>query len=152
MTGKMCIIAPSNRNRGGRPPGSKEVIVNTLGMHVILEMHNCTPKLLDNPEKCRRILYTIARRSGMTPLKDVFHTFSPHGLSGALLLAESHVSIHTWPEFGYAAVDFFTCNMETDTQLVEDLFVSMFRPSDYDFKILPRGEEVLKPHRIQKKV
>lgn len=123
--------------------------MNELGLHLLLEMQNCDEGLLKDPRKTRRILYDVARKSGMTPLKDVFHTFTPHGVSGVLLLAESHVSLHTWPEFGYAAVDFFTCNTATDMKLVEELFVDRFRPTDFESSVIKRGERVLTPHRIE---
>lgn len=123
--------------------------MQVLGHHVVLDMQNCDAELLNNAQKLRRILYDISRKSNMTPLKDVFHTFSPHGVTAVILLAESHVSIHTWPEFGYAAVDFFTCNLETDLELVVNQFISAFEPTDYDCNIYNRGERVLTPHRIE---
>ena len=123
--------------------------MNALGMHLLLEMQGCTASLLDDAVSCRRILYDIARKSGMTPLKDTFQTFTPQGFSGVVLLAESHVSIHTWPEFGYAAVDFFTCNMATDMDLVERLFIEAFQPSDLQTKLLYRGDDVLVPHEVR---
>lgn len=62
------------------------------------------------------------RESGLTVLDETYHAFAPHGFSCLLLLAESHASLHAWPEHGYIAVDLFTCNLEMDTQpLVETL-------------------------------
>ena len=75
----------------------------------------------------------------MTPLKDSFHDFHPQGVSGVVLLAESHVSIHTWPELGYAAVDFFTCNTSTNMDLVKQEFIKAFKPGSFKSTILERG-------------
>ncbi|HPR63154.1 MAG TPA: adenosylmethionine decarboxylase [Thermoanaerobaculia bacterium] len=122
--------------------------MKALGLHLLIELHNCDSKLLNNEAMLRKILYTIARRSGMTPLKDSFHAFTPHGVSGVVLLAESHVSVHTWPELGYAAVDFFTCNLETDLSLVERMMLESFKPSHHEVIVQDRGEHVHVPQRV----
>lgn len=80
-----------------------------LGRHLILEIWDIDPKVLDDLQKLREILIEAAHRAQATILKDLFYRFSPHGVSGVVLVAESHLFIHTWPEYGYAAVDIFTC-------------------------------------------
>ena len=56
-----------------------------------------------------RVLLQAAREAGATVVTSTFHTFNPHGVSGVVVIAESHIAIHTWPERGYAAIDVFTC-------------------------------------------
>ncbi|MCK5126928.1 MAG: S-adenosylmethionine decarboxylase proenzyme [candidate division Zixibacteria bacterium] len=85
-----------------------------LGKHLLAEFSDCDKKLLNDIEAITVILNESARQSGATIVKTVFHEYNPHGLSGVVVIAESHLSIHTWPEYGYAAVDFFTCGERVD--------------------------------------
>lgn len=85
-----------------------------LGQHVIAEYYGCCPEILDDLDRLSELLVTAARRSGATPIKQEFHRFLPHGISGVVIITESHLTIHTWPEHRYAAVDFFTCGQSTD--------------------------------------
>ncbi|HEY64116.1 MAG TPA: adenosylmethionine decarboxylase [Caldilineae bacterium] len=88
--------------------GTAERIV--LGKHLIVELWTRDPHVLDDPTHLRESLLAAARRGGFTVVDVHFHEFSPHGVTGVVLLAESHMSIHTWPEYGYAAVDVFACS------------------------------------------
>jgi S-adenosylmethionine decarboxylase len=83
--------------------------VKTLGRHLVAEYFGCESTLIDSPDDVARVLHEAARAIGATVVSAAFHRYSPHGVSGTLLIAESHLSIHTWPEHGYAAVDIFTC-------------------------------------------
>ena len=88
--------------------------MKTLGRHVLAEFVDCDVKLLDKRSELESILNEAARRSGATIVRSVFHQYNPHGVSGVVVIAESHLSIHTWPEYGYAAVDLFTCGEKVD--------------------------------------
>ncbi len=83
--------------------------MNALGKHLLLELKDCDRELLNDLGLLKRILPEAANAAGATILGESFHQFAPHGVSGAVILAESHLFIHTWPECGYAAVDIFTC-------------------------------------------
>lgn len=85
-----------------------------LGTHILAEFTNCDCKTLDSTELIEKHLTASARASGATIVQTVFHRYNPHGVSGVVVIAESHISIHTWPEYGYAAVDFFTCGDSVD--------------------------------------
>ena len=76
-----------------------------VGKHCILELYDCDPTKLDDETFLRRTITTAAQRAGATLLNLITHRFEPQGVTGLALLAESHISIHTWPENGYAAVD-----------------------------------------------
>jgi S-adenosylmethionine decarboxylase len=89
-------------------PGSEAV-----GKHCILELYDCDRSKLDDEAFLRDTITTAARRAGATLLNLITHRFEPQGVTGLALLAESHISIHTWPESGYAAVDVFTCGDHT---------------------------------------
>lgn len=83
--------------------------MTALGKHMLLELKDCDAGLLNDMEYLREALNTVAILIGATVIKDSFYQFSPQGISGVVIIAESHISIHTWPEFCYAAVDVFTC-------------------------------------------
>lgn len=80
-----------------------------LGRHLIVELADCDCSILNDSDLLKRYMEEAVRRSGATIVDSVFHRYNPQGVSGLVVIAESHVSIHTWPEYGYAAVDFFTC-------------------------------------------
>jgi S-adenosylmethionine decarboxylase len=84
--------------------------VRTLGHHSLIELSGCDPEKLKRVGGVRRAMLEAARRANGTIVKAVFHAFSPWGVSGVVVIAESHLTIHTWPEHGYAAVDVFSCS------------------------------------------
>ena len=81
--------------------------MNGLGLHLLLELNECNPQLLNDVGFIRQTLLNTAHDVGATVVGESFHRFSPQGVTGILSIAESHISIHTWPEFGYAAADIF---------------------------------------------
>lgn len=83
--------------------------MRSLGHQIIAEFYDCNRDCLNDVEFIRTAMVDAAEKAGATIVTDTFHHFSPHGVSGAVIIAESHLSIHTWPEYGYAAVDLFTC-------------------------------------------
>ena len=84
-----------------------------LGKHCILELYECDAFKLNDEAFIRTTITTAAKMAGATLLNLMTHRFEPQGVTGLALLAESHISIHTWPENGYAAVDVFTCGDHT---------------------------------------
>ena len=101
--------------------------MNVLGLHLLLELKDCNPQLLDDLDYTRESLIQTAKKLGAHVVGESFPQFSPQGVTGILSIAESHISIHTWPEFGYAAADIFTCG-------------STFRPSDAADLLIKRFE------------
>jgi S-adenosylmethionine decarboxylase proenzyme len=88
--------------------------MKALGRHLLCEYHGCDRELLNRPDAIRTELLAAVTLAGATPVQDVVHAFSPHGVTGVVVIAESHFSIHTWPEYGFAAVDLFTCGDTVD--------------------------------------
>ena len=84
--------------------------MKTLGHHSLIELSGCDPERLKRVRGVREAMLEAARRANGTIVKAVFHAFSPWGVSGVVVIAESHLTIHTWPEHGYAAVDVFSCS------------------------------------------
>lgn len=84
-------------------------MVSSLGKHILAEFYECDREKLNHPEIIERAMNEAAEISGATIVQSVFHMFSPYGVSGVVVVAESHLAVHTWPEYGYAAVDYFSC-------------------------------------------
>jgi S-adenosylmethionine decarboxylase len=84
------------------------------GTHIVCELSGCDARVLTDVDRVRSIMVEAAHEANAEILKVAFHRFQPHGVSGVVVIAESHLSIHTWPESGYAAVDFYTCGDHTD--------------------------------------
>ena len=83
--------------------------MSPLGRHLLAEFSGCEAQILSNLAQVTQAMLRAAAASGATIITHSFHHFSPHGVSGAVIIAESHLAIHTWPEHGFAAVDFFSC-------------------------------------------
>jgi len=93
-----------------------------LGRHLIVEIWDADPRLLDDAHALEQLLLQAARAANATVIQSVFHHFSPYGVSGVVVIAESHLTIHTWPEYRYAAIDIFTCgpkmNLEAAVEVI----------------------------------
>ena len=105
------------------------------GTHLLVEFHRCAnAALLSDTGLLKACMHRVIRQSGLTPVGDLFHKFEGEGgITGIVLLAESHVAIHTWPERdGFLTMDIFACNMTCDnepkSQRALDLFREAFRP------------------------
>ncbi|ADL68878.1 MULTISPECIES: adenosylmethionine decarboxylase [Thermoanaerobacterium] len=83
--------------------------MNALGRHILAEIYGCDENVLDDCELIEDIMVKAAIEAGAEVREVAFHKFSPQGVSGVVVISESHITIHTWPELGYAAVDVFTC-------------------------------------------
>lgn len=83
--------------------------MKALGQHLILEFYGCSPAALSSVPKVQEAMLKAAQAAGATVIDSVFHNFKPHGVSGVVVIAQSHFAIHTWPEHGYASADLFTC-------------------------------------------
>jgi len=83
--------------------------IEQLGRHILVEYYNCDKDILKNHAIIEEHMREAAIVSNATIVTSCFHTFNPWGVSGAVIIQESHLTIHTWPEYGYASVDLFTC-------------------------------------------
>ena len=86
-----------------------------LGKQIAIELCACDSQRLDDVEFIRQAMIGAANEAGAQIVTEAFHRFAPHGISGVIIITESHLAIHTWPEYGYAAVDLFTCGDELAT-------------------------------------
>lgn len=90
--------------------------MKSLGRHLIIELFHCDRAILNDQKTLENCLLEAVRLSGATTIQPFFHHFSPHGISGIILIAESHFAVHTWPEYGYCALDIFTCGDQIKAQ------------------------------------
>lgn len=111
-----------------------------LGKHYLVEYYNCDPVILDDQSSIQNILLDAALKCGATVLEYSFHKFSPQGVSGVVVIAESHISIHTWPEYGYAAVDIFTCGTKVDPWIAYELMKNSLSAKETMVREIERGE------------
>src|SRR3989304_9033792 len=89
-----------------------------------MELKECDRELLNYPVRLEHLLVDAANRAGATVVQKAFHHFNPHGVSGVVIIAESHLFIHTWPEHGYAAVDIFTCGTRVKPEIAAEILMS----------------------------
>lgn len=88
-----------------------------LGQHFLVELYGCAIAKIEDVAYLEQCMLKAARAAGATIVNSIFHHFSPFGVSGVVVLQESHLTIHTWPEYAYAAVDLFTCSHAIDAQV-----------------------------------
>lgn len=110
-----------------------------LGSQLIVEYYGCDNAVLNDTNLIKQHMLTAAKKIGATIVGEVFHHFNPQGVSGAVIIAESHLSIHTWPEYGYAAVDFFTCGNSCHPQKGLTYLKSVLKANGELTKELERG-------------
>jgi S-adenosylmethionine decarboxylase len=109
-----------------------------FGEHYLVDLHGCDVEKISTVEPAREALLSAANGCGATVVGDRFHQFEPVGVSGVVLIAESHFSIHTWPEDGFVAVDIFTCG-EMDAQKAIDLVAAGVGATRVESRIISRG-------------
>jgi len=111
----------------------------TLGRQLLIELFSCDRSLLDDPGRLEKAMQEAALKAGATIVESVFHRFLPHGVSGVVVISESHLAIHTWPEHGYAAIDFFTCGEEIDYWRAYAYLKEVFAAGQAEARELLRG-------------
>ncbi len=110
-----------------------------FGKHYLVDFKQCDPETIERVEVTRAIFLEAARESKATVIGELFYQFEPVGVSGVLLIAESHVSVHTWPEDRFVSVDIFTCGEEMDAEVIIDVLTRNFRAAQVDVKMHVRG-------------
>lgn len=113
--------------------------MKALGRQIMVEFFDCDRELLNDERFIGEVMKEAAVRCGATIVETVFHTFNPHGISGVVLIAESHLTIHTWPEYGYAAVDLFTCGEEINPEIAFDFLEEELKAGSYSVVEMLRG-------------
>jgi S-adenosylmethionine decarboxylase len=113
--------------------------LNALGRHLLVELHDCDKEALNDLGFLRDVMLKAAIDCGAVVLGDSFHHFTPQGVSGVVIIAESHLSIHTWPEYGYAAVDVFTCGTSVAPEKAAEILIEALRSQNHSLMEIQRG-------------
>lgn len=113
--------------------------MNALGRHILAEIYGCAFQLLNDVRCVQEVMVSAALEAGAEVREVAFHKFSPQGVSGVVVISESHLAIHTWPELGYAAVDVFTCGDTVDPWQALEFIVQKCGASSYTASEMRRG-------------
>ena len=113
--------------------------MKALGCHIVAEMSLCDPEILADFDCVENAMVEAAKVANAEVREVVFHRFIPHGVSGVVVIAESHLSIHTWPEIGYAAVDIYTCGSHTDPMVTLQYLRDKFHCARMTTTTIARG-------------
>lgn len=113
--------------------------MSALGRHILAEFYGCPAEMLNDPALIEQDMVAAALEAGAEIRETVFHKFSPQGVSGVVVISESHLAIHTWPEFGYAAVDIFTCGQTVDPWVSCNYLKQKFAAQNMTAREIKRG-------------
>lgn len=111
-----------------------------LGHHILAEFYNCSPGVLNDIHFLEKVMIHSTKLAGATLVGSHFHPYSPIGISGVVVIKESHFAIHTWPEHAYAAVDFFTCSKDFQFEEAYHYLVKKFEAGKHFYQEIKRGE------------
>ena len=113
--------------------------MNAVGIHLMLDLRECNRNLLDDLPFIKRAMTQAAEEVGAHIIGESFHQFHPHGVTGILAIAESHICIHTWPEHGYAAADIFTCGTSFSPARAGQILIERLESKEPTLTELKRG-------------
>ncbi|MBW6515718.1 MAG: adenosylmethionine decarboxylase [Candidatus Cloacimonetes bacterium] len=113
--------------------------MQALGRQILVEFYKCNADILKDVKKIEAAMLTACTKAKATIVRHTFHEFSPFGVSGVVVIAESHVAIHTWPEYNYAAVDIFTCGETIDPWVIYKYLEEQFESLQSSNMELKRG-------------
>lgn len=113
--------------------------MKAMGCHIVAELSDCDRAILTDVEGVEQAVVRAAEVARAEIREVVFHRFEPHGVSGVVVIAESHLSIHTWPELGYAAIDVYTCGNTADPWLALQYLSEQFRSKTVTTSVIHRG-------------
>ena len=122
--------------------------MQSLGRHVLAEVHGCKFEILNDIKKVQDIMVNAALEAGAEIRELVFHKFSPQGVSGVVVISESHLAIHTWPELGYAAVDVFTCGEKVNPWDACNYLAEKFEAEYVNASEIKRGMDEMRENRL----
>jgi len=113
--------------------------LNALGKHLLLELKDCNKEVLNDVAFLKGVLRAAASECGATVLGESFHQFNPQGISGVVVIAESHLCIHTWPEYGYVAADIFTCGDSVQPEKAAQILIRKLGAKNHSIVEIQRG-------------
>ena len=115
------------------------------GYHLMMELYGCDQEKIKSRRYLHNLVKAAVKEAGLTNLGSRFHQFQPYGVTGFTLLAQSHISFHTWPEFGYLVLDIFTCGDQNQADLLAGHFLEKLRPSRVNKQVVRKGYKYPRP-------
>ena len=109
------------------------------GYHLMMELFGCDQEEINSRKFLHLIIKSAVKKAGLTNLGSRFHQFDPQGVTGFTLLAQSHISLHTWPEYGYVVLDIFTCGDQEQAESLAGHFLERLRPERINRKVVRKG-------------
>lgn len=110
-----------------------------LGQHLLLQLNECELSILEDKTKIRQALLNCAQITNSHVVAETFHNYNPHGITGVVVIQESHISIHTWPEYNAAVIDFFSCNLKADFVEVTKYLKRFFQAQSATSEVVERA-------------
>lgn len=132
---KIFTQLKTNYNESVNKPKKKTF----LGEHLLADFYDCNSKVLEDVKLIKQIMDEAANKANASVVTEEFHNFSPWGVSGAIIIKESHLTIHTWPEYGYAAVDIFTCGDTLDLWSALEYIKEKLESNNMEYNDVKRG-------------
>ncbi|KSU83687.1 adenosylmethionine decarboxylase [Fictibacillus enclensis] len=123
--------------------------MDTMGRHVIAELWGCNSEKLNDMKFIEETFVDAALRAGAEVREVAFHKFAPHGVSGVVIISESHLTIHSFPEHGYASIDVYTCGDRIDPNVAADYISQALEANSRENLEVPRG---MGPVKVKNKV
>ncbi|MYL44829.1 S-adenosylmethionine decarboxylase proenzyme [Virgibacillus halodenitrificans] len=124
--------------------------MDTMGRHVIAELWGCNIEKLNDMGLIERIFVNAALKAGAEIREVAFHKFAPHGVSGVVIISESHLTIHSFPEHGYASIDVYTCGDIIDPNVAAEYIAEALESDTCEKVEIPRGKGPIKVNQFQK--
>ncbi|WP_059103831.1 adenosylmethionine decarboxylase [Shouchella shacheensis] len=123
--------------------------MDTMGRHVISELWGCDTDKLNNMNFIEQVFVNAALKAGAEVREVAFHKFAPHGVSGVVIISESHLTIHSFPEHGYASIDVYTCGDIIDPHVAATFIAEELKAESSEVLEVPRG---MGPVQVKEKV
>ncbi|MEM0127576.1 MAG: adenosylmethionine decarboxylase [Thermoplasmatales archaeon] len=120
----------------------------SIGIHLIGDLKGVSPSKISRISYVKDMMESAVKNSGLTKIRSYYHQFSPDGVSGVILLAESHLSFHTWPEYGFVALDIFTCGPTEHAEAAFEYILQKLSPISVEYRKVERGIDF--PRGIQR--
>ncbi len=113
--------------------------MKTLGRHLLVELYDCDSKVISDVRTIENIMVGAAKAAKATIVDVVFHNFNPNGISGVIVIAESHLTIHSWPEYNFASIDIYTCGSTVNPWKAYDYLYKNFKAKNVTAMEFKRG-------------
>ena len=128
---------------------SNDEKLNHQSKHLLLELYRCDYEKLNDESFLRCTLNKGAKLANATVLNLISNKFEPHGVTAIALLAESHISIHTWPESNYSAVDIFTCGQNMMPEVASEYLMKSLMAKEHSLRVIERNPPSAVPKQVR---